>query len=287
MDEKDFSLLRTLNETQSITRAAEQLYMTQSALSKRVRAIEQDLGAELLVRSRQGVRFTPAGESVLAHCGAAANELEQMRRELEGLAGIVSGTLHAGISISYALYRLPGFMAAYHRQYPDVKLDITTGKSGQLYRRMVEGELDVAIIRGKYPWDGEQFLLRDENICLIHSREYIGVPLSDYLYIRQISTQENSKIDLMKTRWLRENGLNANSTDFCVDSVAVCVELVERGLGWSLVPEVGLQNFDGCVTPCIFKEGESFGRQTYLLCQRDVMGLPQVRAFAELLQQHG
>ena len=76
MDEKDFELLRVLDETRNITHAADRLYITQSALSKRIKGIEQELGIELLLRSRQGIRFTPAGEMVLQRSQAAAKELE-------------------------------------------------------------------------------------------------------------------------------------------------------------------------------------------------------------------
>ena len=58
MDEKDFELLSVLNETRNITKAAERLFMTQSALSKRIKAIEKDLEIEMLLRSRQGIHFT-------------------------------------------------------------------------------------------------------------------------------------------------------------------------------------------------------------------------------------
>ena len=62
MDEKDFELLRILDETRNITHAADKLYMTQSALSKRIKTLERELGVEIMLRSRQGIRFTPAGE---------------------------------------------------------------------------------------------------------------------------------------------------------------------------------------------------------------------------------
>ena len=61
MDEKDYELLHALDETRNITHAADKLYMTQSALSKRIKALEQELGVEIVLRSRQGIRFTPAG----------------------------------------------------------------------------------------------------------------------------------------------------------------------------------------------------------------------------------
>lgn len=68
MDEKDFELLMVLGESRNITKAADKLFITQSALSKRIKNIERELGVELLLRSRQGIRFTPSGETVLMHC---------------------------------------------------------------------------------------------------------------------------------------------------------------------------------------------------------------------------
>ena len=181
MDEKDFEILSTLNETRNITRAAEQLYITQSALSKRIKAIEKELGIEMLIRSRQGIRFTPAGEAVLTHSTCAAREMELMRRHIDTMNEEICGTLNTGISINFALYKLPDILADYHKKYPKVNLQITTGQSRHLYRQMLDGSLDIAVLRGEYPWDGIQFLLSQENICLVYNQEYEGTPLSDYL----------------------------------------------------------------------------------------------------------
>lgn len=113
----------------------------------------------------------------------AADEMEQLRRGLDSMQGEICGTLRAGFSINYALYRLPDVLASYHKKYPMVRMDIATGHSRHLYQQMLEGNMDLAVLRGEYPWDGTQFLLSQESICLIHSREYKDVPLSDYLYI--------------------------------------------------------------------------------------------------------
>ena len=107
MDEKDYELLHALDETRNITHAADKLYMTQSALSKRIKALEQELGVEIVLRSRQGIRFTPAGEQVLLHSAAAAREMEKMRRQLASIQGEACGTLRAGISVNFSYYRLP------------------------------------------------------------------------------------------------------------------------------------------------------------------------------------
>ena len=62
MDEKDYELLHALDETRNITHAADKLYMTQSALSKRIKALEQELGVKLLDRHNRPFSLTPAGE---------------------------------------------------------------------------------------------------------------------------------------------------------------------------------------------------------------------------------
>ena len=281
MDEKDFEILSILNETRNITRAAKQLYITQSALSKRIKAIETELGIEMLIRSRQGIRFTPAGEAVLTHSTCAAREMELMRRHIDTMNEEICGTLNTGISINFALYKLPDILADYHKKYPKVNLQITTGQSRHLYRQMLDGSLDIAVLRGEYPWDGIQFLLSQENICLVYNQEYEGTPLSDYLYI---SHKTDISQSAMMTRWMHEQNLNPRTNGVCVDSITACTEMVKRGIGWGLLPEIALQNFHGCKKPCTFTDGEPFIRRTYILCQREAVELPQVNAFMEILK---
>ena len=280
MDEKDFELLQILRETENITKAADRLFITQSALSKRIRAIEQELGVELLLRSRQGVRFTPYGEEVLRSSQAAARELNKMRTRLEAMRGEVCGTLKAGVSINYALYYLPELLKEYHSAYPKVTLQISTGQSRDLYRQMQEGSLDAAVLRGEFPWDGEKLLLNRERVMMICARALEDRPLKDIPYISR-KTDPMQESDLL--RWRKEQGLGGQPTGIRVDSITTCVEMVRLGLGWSLVPEIALGDFDGCALPCVFEDGEPLLRKTYLFCQKEALQLPQVRAFAKSL----
>ncbi|MBO6309208.1 MAG: LysR family transcriptional regulator [Oribacterium sp.] len=281
MTEKDFFLIKVLHETGNITRASEQLFITQSALSKRIMAIEDELHTEILIRSRQGIRFTPAGEEVFRYCNAAAGEMEAMRVRIDTIRDKVCGTLKAGISINYALYRLPDVLASYHRKYPEVRLHIQTGKSRSLYHQLTEGVLDIAVLRGDYPWDGIRFLLSQESICVICSKADQGRPLSEYTYIGHSTDPTQSAL---VSRWLRENGLT-NDSGFSVDSLTACTEMVSRGIGWGIVPEIALDRFDGCIRPCTFEDGEPFVRRTYIYAVPDAMKLPQVRLFMESLKR--
>lgn len=281
MTEKDFLLIKALHETGNITRASERLFITQSALSKRIMAIEEELHTEILIRSRQGIRFTPAGEEVYRYCAAAAEEMDTMRIRIDTIKDKVCGTLRAGISINYALYRLPDVLASYHKKYPDVRLHIQTGQSRNLYRQLTDGSLDIAVLRGDYPWDGTRFLLSQESICVICSKENQNRPLSEYTYIGHATDAVQSA---QVSRWLRENGLR-NDSGFCVDSITACTEMVARGIGWGLVPEIALDHFAGVIRPCTFDNGEPFIRRTYIYGAPDAMELPQVRLFMESLKK--
>mgnify|MGYP000550202038 CR=1 FL=1 len=256
MDEKDYELLHALDETRNITHAADKLYMTQSALSKRIKALEQELGVEIVLRSRQGIRFTPAGEQVLLHSAAAAREMEKMRRQLAAIQGEACGTLRAGISVNFSYYRLPEVLTEYHKAYPKVRLDIATGHSRNIYQQMLDSS-------------------RDE--------ENKDRPFPDYLYIDHSS---DATISAQMARWRYENGVTNDAGNFVVDSIMVCREMVERGLGWALMPEVALDNFKGYVKPCTFENGEPFVRRTYIFCQRDAAALPQVQLFMDMLKKH-
>lgn len=70
-----------------------------------------------------------------------------------------------------------------------------------------------------------------------------------------------------------------------MDNITACLEMVKRGLGWALMPEIALDNFDGCVRPCTLKTAGSFLRRTYIFCQRDAAALPQVQLFMDMLKK--
>lgn len=283
MDEKDFELLHVLEKTRNISKAADQLYLSQSALSKRIKSIEKEMGKELFIRSHQGIRFTPAGEQVLEHAVKISAEMKAMRQNLETMTDEVCGTLNAGISINFSQYRLPDLLADYHKKYPKVRMQITTGQSRHLYRQMAEGLLDVAVIRGEYSWDGFQFLLSQENICLVCNEEYASRPLHSYQYIGR-QTDAAHAADL--SRWMREHNLAPGNSGFCMDSVSSCLEIVKRGLGWALLPEIALDYYSGIKKPCVFANGEPFVRRTYVICQNDALKLPQIDAFIRELKRN-
>lgn len=281
MDEKDFALLHTLRECGNITHAADRLYLTQSALSKRIKAIERELGCEVIIRTRKGVRFTPEGELVIERTARAQRELTALRHELSQAQGEICGTLRAGFSVNYSINHLPELIAEYHRLYPRVQLEIATDLSRNLHTRLQRGDLDLAVLRGDMPWDGARIPLSLDRICVVRAHEHANTPLSELTYI-------NHAADLSHTarivRWLHENNLANDANRISVTDLNTCLELVKRGIGWALLPEIILEGFDGRIEPCTFANGEPFVRRMHIDCQKECECLPQAQALIELVQ---
>jgi len=279
MDERDFELLSVLAMTGNITHTANKLYVTQSALSKRIAALEQSLGITLLVRSRQGVHLTPEGEMVLARTAEAANQLQLMRSAIEAGKGQVSGTLKVGVSVNYAQFRLPDILKDYLAQYPLVKTHVTTDHSRRLFTRLLDGRFDVAILRGEFPWPGNRLLIEEEPICVIRNGADLKKPLETIPYIGR---RTDMVFEREVIQWMRENGIRPGENRVFVDNIMACVALVSRGAGWAIVPEICLSGFQGDVRPIRFADSRPFVRSTYLMYTDTARDLPQVKAFVEL-----
>ena len=235
MDELDLEILETLHETQNITKAALSLYMTQSALSKRITALEEQLGASLVIRTRRGVHLTPEGEMAVESARRISGEVTRLKEQLAVSRGAISGTLNAGITSNYALFYLGRLLKLYARQFPEVTANIRTDHSRNIYSRLNEGKIDVAIVRGEYRWNEYQLLLSQEHLCAVCSPVYEGHPLSSIPYIARIT---DVTLQGEIAQWLRENSIFPPAKGLWVDNILTCLSMVNEGLGWAILPEL-------------------------------------------------
>ena len=278
MDEKDLELIITIARTRNITVAADSLYLTQSAISKRIKNIENELKNRIFIRTHQGVRLTTAGELVLEKALKITNEFSEMKIYLESHGKDVFGSHTIGVSENFMFYHLPDIAASYHLKYTNVKLTFKTTKSHNLYPLVLNNDVDLAIVRGNYWWDGVKHILSTETMCVVYDRKYENVPLKDITYIER--TTDSVQYASMN-KWRHENDLMNPPSIIVMDSISSSMDLVKRGIGWALIPEVALDGFEGIKKPCYFANGELFTRQTFLLCKEEVAKLPQARTFID------
>jgi DNA-binding transcriptional LysR family regulator len=127
------------------TRAAEELYVTQSALSQQVRRLESELGLALLARTSRGVELTPAGADLLRHAEAVLAEVERARAEMDRHAGVARGAVRVAAATGDSA-RLPEALAAFHRAHPGIQLALRQGSAAEVAAQMARGAADVGVL---------------------------------------------------------------------------------------------------------------------------------------------
>lgn len=279
MDELDIQILLSLAETGSLTKTAASLFLAQPTLTKRLQNMEQELGTSLFLRSKNGITMTPMGEKTIETVRSVSEQMSGLRAFIQQNQDYVGGSLTVASSLDYSKYCLPNVLEQYIHEFPKVNLKVTTAHSSTNYQKLVDGRCHAAIIRGEYGWDGERIKLSTEPICLIRSRENADKPLSALRYISRYT--DNNHMTL-QTKWLIEHNLSPDST-LNVDTLSTVVRLTQKGIGWSIVPGICLDSFDGIREPLFFKDGTPLVRNTYLMYRKRDYALPQLREFIRIV----
>jgi DNA-binding transcriptional LysR family regulator len=130
----------------SLNRAADELHISQPALTKQMRALEQELGVTLLNRSPKGIHLTPAGEEVFFHARRALAAAADCRNVASRYADPQAGHVRLGAGLTLVLFTLPPLLAAYRLQRPRVEVVVQVADSRTTAARVAEGALDLGLL---------------------------------------------------------------------------------------------------------------------------------------------
>lgn len=161
--------------TSSFTRAAERCFVTQSALSHQIAALERELGQRLFVRSSRSVRLSEAGHAFVVHARTALSATEQAREEAAAAVGAVVGTLRLGVIPTVTAIDVPAALSAFRAAHPSVRVELRVGNSDDLMTAVRRGDLDVALLglREDVEPSGVAFrVLSTENLVAVLPRRH-------------------------------------------------------------------------------------------------------------------
>ncbi|MBC8083325.1 MAG: LysR family transcriptional regulator, partial [Hymenobacter sp.] len=133
----------------SFTRAAQELFVSQPAITKHVRELERGYGQRLFERRGNRVSLTDAGHLLLTHADAVEALHQQLTEQLHGLHGEAAGRLRLGASTTLAQYVLPPLLPGFQRRYPQVALTLLNGNSEQIADAILRGQLDLGFVEGR------------------------------------------------------------------------------------------------------------------------------------------
>jgi DNA-binding transcriptional LysR family regulator len=166
MDLRQLEYFAAVARHRHFTRAAEELYVTQPALSQQVRRLEQELGLALLRRTPSGVEVTPAGQDLLERAQAILAGVAAARTAMDEHAGVLRGSVRVAATAGEA--RLPGELAAFHRAHPGIRIALRQGSAREVVDLVRRGAADLAVLALADDQPGlEATPLADEPLKLI------------------------------------------------------------------------------------------------------------------------
>ena len=133
-------------EEANFTRAAERVHISQSGVSAQVRALENELGAELFDRSGRSATLTPAGKAALPHARAALSAADDLREAVDEVNGLVRGRLTAGMIKGCEVKPWFAALAGFHREHPGIDIELREDNSDVLIAEIRAGSSDVALV---------------------------------------------------------------------------------------------------------------------------------------------
>ena len=274
--------------TRHFTRAAERAHVAQPSLSKQIRALEDELGAELFSRARGNITLTEAGEALLPVAERILADVETARLEVAERVGLRKGRVRVGATPSLCGSVFADVLKRFHGEHPGIRLLVTEGGSRDLVGELVRGELDLALVIT--PLEREAALttrpiLREELVLATRADDR---PASARLRLGALG--DHALVTFREGYDLREKTINACreagfQPRFAVEGgeMDAVLRFVEVGLGVAIVPSMVLATRPQLRgTPL-----EPAMTRTIALAHRtDVAPTSSARAFASVLLEH-
>lgn len=236
MDLIALQIFKTVAEAGGITRAAARLHRVQSNITTRVKQLEARLGTRLFHRQKRRLVLSAEGRTLLDY----AERLLRLSSEAEAAMrnGAPRGVLRIGSLESTAATRLPPVLSAYHLAYPEVRLELVTGTSGALVRRILDGEIEAAFVAEPFTAQGlEMQLAFTEELVLIAPKGYGEIRTAkDAAHLPVLAFATGCSYRRRLETWLGRSGI-APERVMEYGSYHAIVACVAAGSGIAVVPK--------------------------------------------------
>ena len=251
MDSKKVHALLLAIEKGSLTSAAAELGYTQSGLTHMMNALEEELGLNLLIRSKNGVRLSPAGEALKPKMRAFLESSLALEKDAALLRQRSNATLRLGAYSSVATSWLPTILASFRKADPTTDVVIDVGGIPDIYEKLKNDQLDCAIVSYEEPLcQGLTYIhLADDPLMAIvpETDDHLGFfPIADFANQEFLMPSDGFDMDILPllTRNLGKDQPKIRYTNL---SDSAIVSMVEHNLGMSLLSELIMQDIHSSV----------------------------------------
>lgn len=194
-------VFRTVAELLSFRKAAEQLFLTQPAVTLQIKALEDDLGVRVFDRTGGRVSLTPPGGLLLRHAQRIFRIIAEAEQELAAGEGQLSGELALGVSTTIAQYVLPRLIGAFLAEHPRVRFSLHSGNTEEIVQLLLRDKVSIGLIEGpsRHREVRTEPFMDDEMVLIAHAdfttgrisrHELLAWAVAKELELRTVKTVE-------------------------------------------------------------------------------------------------
>lgn len=258
-------------ELGSLSKAAEELGYTQSGISHMMQSLEEEVGFPLMVRTSAGIKPNSEGQLLLPVIRELLSASESLDQHIARIKGVETGHIRIACYASIAAYWLPGIIAAFQKDYPNVEVEIMEAGSRQIEEMMAERQVDLCLYAGGEGKGYEWIPLKADRMLVLVAPEHplaaqerVGYEaLSKEKFIAPMQMFDGEVYDILSTFPVQPVTAFSACSDYAI------INMVGMGLGVSILPELLVKNYAG---------GTSVLELDPAVSRTLGMGVPQLKA---------
>lgn len=229
---------------QSVSRAADALFISQPALTARLKGLEADLGAQLFVRTPRGMRLTDAGNAFLPYATRALETLTDGRMQVNALERGGAGRLVVGAAPAVSTYVLPALLKRFSEAYPRVSISVRTGHSEEILDLVLQEQVTLGLVRALQHPDIDSTPLYEDRLILVvepgHPFAAVGrIRIEEMADEQLILFDRTSSYHDFTSSLFRTAGVSPAGT-MELDNIDAAKKMVEQGFGVALLPHTSV-----------------------------------------------
>ena len=279
----------------SFSKAAEAKFMTQSAISHRIKNLEDELGVKLLNRKAKTVTFTSAGRLFYDYARQILQLYKEMENDVYSLVHKVKGPLPIGASPTAAIYLLPQVFYSFSKNYPEVQIEVSVSNTESIIDSICDGIIDLGIIEGDTKKRTIHFeeIAEDEMVIIASDENPLSKkkPLTPQDLLSQpfIMPELGSGTRELVDDFLRALGLKTENihVSMTLGNPELLIRMVQSGLGISFVSKWSVFNAikDGSIK-VLYIGGKRLKRKFYLVSLHEEPSTLVAKKFREFLKEY-
>lgn len=265
MDDRDLKMIIACKTCRTLTEVAQQMNISQPALSKRLHKLEDQLCAKIITLDRFGIQLTDVGERFYNFATKTSALYKEFKTSITKSVN-TRMMLKIGVTPVFSRLVLPQIVQSFSQQFPDIYLNICTRFSSLLIELLKTGKLDLAFIRGDSKLEGfERFKIGSDPLVVVSTQQ---LELEDLSRYPRITYDTDPLLMEQIEQWLSERfGEELMSPAVHVGDSQSCLRTVSQGVGYTIAPLYMLKEWvenELFVKSLETKDGQPFSRDTHL-----------------------